>query len=92
MKGKSYGIVCKCGKPADTTLYLHYRRPRENFEPMAVDQWFVHGSAPCRTCGDPGCQADIYNALMAEHPDAEVFVETEPGAGIFVVGEDEVTP
>ena len=79
---------CPCGEPATVPLYLHYRRPREQFEPEAADPWNVHGSYPVMTCGAAGCEADFYAELAATFPDATISAETDPGAGIFVDGDD----
>lgn len=81
-------MICRCGQPADTPLYLHYRRPRERFEPEATDQWYVQGGWPIRTCGSAACEAEGYAELLAAHPDAVVSVDTEPGAGFLVQDED----
>ena len=75
--------TCPCGQPATSTLYLHFRSPRQQYEPMATDPWYVHGSAPCRTCGAVGCEAAVYAELLARHPGADVQVGTEPGFGIL---------
>lgn len=59
---------CACGSPLTLRLSVHYRYPRTEYEPMAVDPWFVHGS-PGRdilTCGDPKCEPDALLAIR-EH-------------------------
>lgn len=81
--------ACRCGEPVTSAIYLRYRLPREQFLPEAMDPWYVNGSSPASTCGAPGCEAEAYAALFAEHPGALVAIETEPGGGIFVAGDDE---
>jgi hypothetical protein len=53
-----------------------------------VDPWYVHCGTTVRSCGSGACEAEEYARLLAKYPDAIVSVETEPGAGIFVVGDD----
>lgn len=55
---------CACGQPLALRLFVHYRYPRTECEPMAADPWFVHGApgSDLLTCGDPKCEPD---ALMA---------------------------
>jgi len=81
--------TCPCGEPATVPLYLHFRRPREEYEADATDPWYIHSCYPIRTCGSPGCEADFYAELLATFPEADVAVHTKPGEGIFVVGDDE---
>ena len=79
---------CFCGEPFRSSVYLHYRRPRQRCEPEATDPWYVHGSWPAPTCGSAGCEAEAYAELVALHPDAvDIAVETEPGAGFYVIGD-----
>ena len=74
---------CRCGQPGTNELYLHYRRPRPEFEPLAVDQWNIHGSWPLTSCGSAACEAEEYAELLTVHPDAVVSVDTEPGHRFF---------
>jgi hypothetical protein len=80
---------CWCGEAIANTIYLHFRYPRATFEPDAVDPWYVHGCRPTPTCGSAGCEAEAYGELLTAHPGADVTIYTEPGEGIFVMGDDE---
>ena len=81
-------MKCACGEAATQPLYLHYRRPRDVPEPLAVDMFYVHGGRPVRTCGAPGCEAEAYIALVTQFPDAQVSVDAEPGASFDVLDDD----
>lgn len=81
--------VCYCGDPLTSTLYFHFRYPRASYSPDCVDPWYVHGSAPTATCGSPACEAEGYAEVLEEHPDADIVIYTEPGQGIFVIGDEE---
>lgn len=80
---------CPCGEPGTNVLYLRYRRPRETFEPDAMDPWYIHGSWPIRTCGSAGCEAEEYARLLSVHPAADIHIATEAGEGFYVAGDSE---
>ena len=55
--------ICICGQPATMRLYVHYKYPRAEYLPEAVDPEYVHGfGRSFTTCGDPGCEADAFLA------------------------------
>lgn len=66
--------ICVCGAVATEILRMHTRRPRETFEPLAVDPWYVHGFHPLRTCGETACEASSWMAFLAENPDTDTHL------------------
>ncbi len=56
-------IQCACGQMARVRLYVHYKYPRTNWLPGAMDPFNVHGGGySIITCGNPQCEPD---ALLA---------------------------
>jgi len=69
---EAWDVICICGQPASVRLYVHYRYPRTEYEPMAVDPHYVHGGGPSfTTCGSPQCGAGAFLAcrerIISDH-------------------------
>lgn len=58
---------CSCGSPVTLRLFVHHRYPRTEYEPMAVDPYYVHGGGwDILTCGNPQCEADAFLAVREQ--------------------------
>ena len=57
----AWDAICVCGQPASVRLYVYFRYPRTEPEPMAVDPYYVHGSGySFTTCGSTQCGASAF--------------------------------
>jgi hypothetical protein len=55
--------TCTCGHEATLRLPVHYRYPRREYLPEAMDPQYVHGGGyNIFTCGNPQCEADAFLA------------------------------
>jgi len=68
-------IQCACGHEAVLRLFVHYRYPRAEWLPEAVDPYYVHGGAgSIETCGNPQCEADAFLACRERIIDNHVLM------------------
>lgn len=95
------GRTCVCGQAAATRLHVHYRYPRRQHEPEAMDPWYVHGGGyHILTCGDPACEAAAYLAarehiiddmVMMRPPDLQPSREQLEGLELAVHAPDDLS-
>lgn len=60
-------MTCTCGSAATLKLFAHYRYPRTEWMPEAMDPHYVHGGGySIEVCGNPQCEADAFLACREQ--------------------------
>jgi len=65
---------CACGKPATVKQHIHYKYPRSEWLPEAVDPYYVHGGGrSIETCGSRFCERAALVACREQIIDSHVL-------------------
>jgi len=90
--------ICICGQPTTVKLYVHYKYPRTEYLPEAMDPHYVHGGGySIETCGSPQCEPDAFLARREQIADGlsseqaavlELQVMLSPEDGMSVIGDE----